>query len=276
MQRKVPIVGVGASAGGLAAFTELLHHLDTSTGLALVFVQHLDATYPSTLAETLQRATAMNVKTARQDMQVEPNHVYVIPPDTCLGVHDGRLTLEPRPHAAPQSRHGLHLPIDFFFRSLAAENGQLSIGVVLSGSASDGTEGLRAIKGAGGITLAQEPSSAKFDSMPRSAVSAGIVDASLTIPAIAHELARLSHHPYLLGSDAPEGDQSSSWDSIFALVRAATGIDFSEYKRPTLERRLARRMALLKADSLDAYLTILHTMPSEISALARDSLIHVT
>lgn len=173
-----PIVGVGASAGGLEAFTQLLRHLPADSGMAFVLIQHLDPTHASFLGEALSKATAMTVSQAEDGTAVEPDHVYVIPPDADISIRHGRLNLVPR---APDGRRS-HLSVDHFLRSLAAERGSHAIGVVLSGNASDGTEGLRAIKAENGITFAQDPGSAKFDEMPRNAVTAGVVDYALAIP----------------------------------------------------------------------------------------------
>ncbi|HEX6271701.1 MAG TPA: chemotaxis protein CheB, partial [Polyangiaceae bacterium] len=189
-----PIVGVGASAGGLEAFTLLLKHLPPDSGMAFVFIQHLDPKQPSLLGEALGRITEMAVSQPEDRTPVEPNHVYVIPPDADIALDQGLLTLVPR---TADSRRP-HLPIDFFFRSLAAVRGSHAIGVVLSGNASDGTEGLRAIKGENGITFAQDPESARIAEMPRNAINAGIVDCVLPIPELARELVRLSLHPYLV------------------------------------------------------------------------------
>ena len=268
-----PIVGVGASAGGLEAFTSLLSHLDAQSGMALVLIQHLDPTHTSYLREALANATEMPVLHAEDGMRVEPDHVYVIPPNKCLGIHEGLLTLVPR----LEDPKTLNLPIDFFFRALAADRGSRAIGVVLSGTASDGTEGLKVIKEACGITFAQEPGSAKFSEMPRRAIEAGAVDFCLPIPKLAQELMRLARHPYVVAAEStPSIHDPGTLKQIFALVDDATRVDFSEYKSPNFDRRLARRMALRRADSLDAYLAVLQGAPEEVLALHDDALIHVT
>jgi two-component system, chemotaxis family, CheB/CheR fusion protein len=169
-----------------------------------------------------------------------------------------------------------HLPIDFFFRALAADCGSHAIGVVLSGTATDGTEGLKAIKAENGITFAQDPATAKFGGMPESAISAGAVDRVLPVTGIAGELVRLSRHPHLAAGPAPERSDASTLTKIFLLVRNAIGIDFSEYKSPTFERRLGRRMALRHVDDLQAYLGLLQAEPGEVRSLYEDALIHVT
>jgi chemotaxis methyl-accepting protein methylase/signal transduction histidine kinase/chemotaxis response regulator CheB len=267
-----PVVGVGASAGGLEAFTQLLSELPSDTGMAFVFIQHLDPKHPSLLSEALSRATKMPVSPAEDGGIIEANHVYVIPPNADIGILHQQLTLLPR----DEDTRKPHLPIDFFFRALAADRGSHAIGVVLSGTASDGTEGLRAIKAESGITFAQDPKSAKFGSMPHSAIEAGVVDYVLPIRGVAAELARLSHHPYIATAEPPPSCDRITLNKIYVLVRNAVGVDFSEYKAPTFERRLARRMALRQMDSLDDYLAFLQREPDEIRSLADDALIHVT
>ena len=268
-----PIVGVGASAGGLEAFTTLLRHVDPSSGIALVLIQHLDPTHASFLRDALAKTTTMPVEQAEDGMRVLPDHVYVIPPNTCLGIHRGLLTLEPR----REESKGQNLPVDHFFRALAAERGSGAIGVVLSGTASDGTEGLKVIKEANGITFAQDPASAKFAGMPRSAIEAGAADFAMSVPAIARELARLSQHPYVTGPEAaPTGHDDATLKKIIAIVQRATRVDFGEYKAPTFQRRLARRMALRRVGTPKEYLAVLEQDPEEVSALYEDSLIHVT
>jgi chemotaxis methyl-accepting protein methylase/signal transduction histidine kinase/chemotaxis response regulator CheB len=267
-----PVVGVGASAGGLDAFTQLLKHLPADTGMAFVLIQHLDPTHASFLRDALAKATTMTVSQAEDGTAVEPNHVYVIPPDADISLNRGRLTLASRALDGRRS-----LSVDGFLRSLAADRGSHAIGVVLSGNASDGTEGLRAIKAESGITLAQAPESAKYGEMPRNAVSAGVVDAALPIPELARELVRLSRHPYVaaIQSPSPPGDAEIR-NQILMVMRNAFGVDFGEYKPSTVERRLARRMALRRAPDVRAYLALAQGDPEEIRALYEDILIHVT
>ena len=272
-----PVVGIGASAGGLEAFTQLLKHLPPDTGMAFVLIQHLDPAHSSFLPEALAKATKMAISQPSNGTRVKPNHVYVIPPEADITIHDGVLAVVPR---MPDEQRP-HLPIDLFFRSLATARGSHAIGVVLSGTASDGTEGLRAIKAENGISLAQNPASAKFAEMPRSAMDAGVVDGALPIPDLAAELVRLSRHPYLAANAEVHAAPSSEGDEvltsrILSLVRTIVGVDFSEYKRPTFERRLARRMALRRADGLKGYLALLERDPDEVRALYEDILIHVT
>ncbi len=188
-----PIVGIGASAGGLEAFTQLLQHLPVDTGMAFVLVQHLDPDHQSALPALLARTTRMPVMEVTNDLAVEPNHVYVIPPNAGMALKGGKLKLLPR----TQTR-GAHRSIDAFLESLAQDCHDQAIGVILSGTASDGTQGLEAIKAEGGIAFAQDES-AKYDSMPRNAIAAGCVDFVLSPEKIANELGRIASHPWLKG-----------------------------------------------------------------------------
>lgn len=269
-----PVVGVGASAGGLEAFRQLLAHVPANAGLALVLVQHLEPKRASLLSEALGRATKMKVAQAEDGVRIEPNRVYVIPPGTQMAIERGVLRLSQRGDEAQRP----HLPIDHFFRSLAAERGRQSIGVVLSGTASDGTEGLAAIRAQGGITFAQDPRSARFGEMPRNAIDAGVVDYSLPLSTLGDELTRLARHPYLARREPvpPTPRGSASLARIFGLVRAGCGVDFSEYKPATFKRRLARRMAVRKAQDIATYLKLLQEDPGEVQALHDDLLIQVT
>ncbi|MGD1072937.1 MAG: chemotaxis protein CheB [Bryobacteraceae bacterium] len=271
-----PIVGIGASAGGLEAFTELLSALPLDTGMAFVLIQHLEAEHESMLTELLSKVTEMSVTEVRQGTRVEPNHVYVIPSNADLSLTDAGLRVSIRKAAA-----GRHLPIDHFFRTLAEANGHRAIGVVLSGTATDGTLGLKAIRAAGGITFAQEPKSAKFDGMPRSALSAGCVDFVLPPERIARELAQIALHPPAglpnLDKEAPLAPAwDEDWLRLFKLLRDASGVDFTFYKKSTLSRRIARRMALKKIERLSEYLKHLQGNREELHDLYRDLLIHVT
>ncbi|MEA2701107.1 MAG: two-component system, chemotaxis family, CheB/CheR fusion protein [Myxococcales bacterium] len=279
-----PIVGIGASAGGLDAFTQVLKLLPADSGMAFVLIQHLDPTHKSLLGESLRRATHMPVTQVEDGEHAQPNHVYVIPPDADISISKGVLTLLARADA----KAGLHLPINFFFTALAAACGSQAIGVILSGTASDGTEGLRAIKAEGGITFAQAPQSAKFAGMPSSAIEAGVVDHVLTIPNLVKELVRLSHHPYLSSAEVdtlappsadtkvPGSDDATVMAQIKGTVKTVVGVDFAEYKAPTFERRLARRMALRKIDGKEKYLALLQVDEVEVRALYEETLIHVS
>ncbi|MEN9800416.1 MAG: hypothetical protein RL653_4113 [Pseudomonadota bacterium] len=273
-----PVVAVGASAGGLEALRQLFAHLPADSGMGFVVIQHLDPDQPSMLTRILEGATRCSVVEATSGMPVEPNRVHVIPPGSDLTIEHGTLALGRR-----QTTGRLHLPIDTFFRSLAEDGRERAIGVVLSGSGADGTEGLRAIKAEGGIALAQEPESAQFRSMPESAITAGVVDFRGTPEGIAHELVRLVQHPYVLApsrargeEEEPVADADRGLGKIFKLVREHAGIDFSGYKRTTVMRRIERRMALRHAGALADYARVMRDDPSEARALAQDMLIHVT
>jgi two-component system CheB/CheR fusion protein len=273
-----PIVGIGASAGGLEAFSQLLQRLPANTGSAFVLIQHLDRTHPSLLSEALQKATTMPVHECEHGMKVAPNNVYVIAPNTDLAIADGQLLLSARAHAG----EGLHLPVDAFLQSLAAERAGHAVGVILSGTGSDGAQGVRAIKAQDGITLAQTPTSARFGGMPQSAIDTGVVDYCLDIPELADELVRLSHHPYVRSNPDPDANanagngDAAARGEIFARLRTAFGLDFSEFKPATISRRFARRLALRGVIDLKAYLELLDAEPDEMRALYEDMLIHVT
>ena len=270
------VAGIGASAGGLEAITRVLQRLTPDAGLAYVVVQHLAPHHESMLSALLNAASPIRVVQASNGMPLEANRVHVIPPDAELTIVDGALHLAPRP-----SGRGAHMPIDAFFRSLAQHADGHSIGVVLSGSASDGALGLREIKSVGGITMAQQPESAKYDGMPRAAIATGSVDLVLTPEQIGEELVRLGADAYMRPEIATEaatqGDFSDyQLEQLFQFLRSASGVDFSQYKLPTIRRRLHRRMALQKVPRLDDYLRMLERDPAEAKNLYRDLLIHVT
>jgi two-component system, chemotaxis family, CheB/CheR fusion protein len=271
-----PIVGIGASAGGLEAFSELLRYLPEKTGMAFVLVQHLDPRHGSALQEILSRTTKIPVSEVTQGVVMQPDHAYVIPANKNLTIKNGTLQLGLR-----VVRHGQHMPIDDFFRSLAESAGQQAIGVILSGTASDGTGGCRAIKAAGGITFAQDEESAKYDSMPRNAVNAGCIDFILSPKDIARELGGLSQHPYVarvvaLPTEGADGMVGSDLNALFGLLRQSSGVDFTNYKHTTLHRRILRRMAVHKVETLKEYLRFIGKKPEELDELYRDLLIHVT
>ena len=269
-----PVVAVGASAGGLEAFTQLLRGLPDNVGMAFVLVQHLDPTHHSMLPELLAKSSSLPVIEARNRAELQPNRVYVIPPNVRMGILQNRLQLTPR-----EQEHGLHLPIDFFMRSLAEDRKDKAVGVVLSGTGSDGTLGLAAIKGEGGITFAQEAKSAKYDGMPRSAIASGCVDFVLTAEDIANELARIARHPYFGAAKAAaekEPAKDTLHEKVYSLLRKTSGIDFRLYKPGTVRRRTLRRMAVHKIDSVDSYVKHLQTHPEEVERLYQDLLIPVT
>jgi len=267
---------VGASAGGLEAFTQLLRALPADTGMAFVLVQHLDPRHQSMLTSLLAKATGMPIRQVEEGMRVEPDHVYVIPPNASMAIEGGVLRLLPRAEF-----RGRHMPVDFFMRALAADQQGRAIGVILSGTASDGALGMAAIKAEGGITFAQDQRTAKYDGMPRAAVAAGCVDFVLPPDGIARELVRIARHPYLIEPDLPAPVEAapghdSEIGGIFQLLRAVADVDFTHYKPPTIRRRISRRMILHKIESLALYLTYLRDHPDEVSALYNDILITVT
>ncbi len=308
-----PIVGIGASAGGLEAFTRLLEALPQDTGMGFVLVQHLDPDHESQLTQILARSTPLPVCQIEEGQAVERNRIYVIPRDFDLTISGGVLKLQPRQRTPFR-------PINVFFESLAQDRRELAVGVVLSGTASDGTLGLEAIKAEGGITFAQD-GSAKYDSMPKSAVAAGCVDLVLSPAAIAQELARIAKHPYVEGRGLIPGDGSGerarasatahqgdltalpsggrgtprtgaeqaraeaelqgqggddAYKQILLLLRNHSGVDFSLYKSNTIQRRISRRLVLCRAPSLEAYASLLRGDPQELNALYSDVLISVT
>ncbi|HVQ15349.1 MAG TPA: chemotaxis protein CheB, partial [Vicinamibacterales bacterium] len=271
----VTIVGVGASAGGLEAFSSMLRVLPPAPGFAVILVQHLAPQHESALPTLLTSYTSMPVLQVIDGMPVEPNHVYVIPPNFQMGLTDGHLQLKPRAEDRTQ-----YTPIDSFLTSLAEHAQSRAIAVILSGTASDGARGVREIKGAGGITFAQKPETAKYDGMPRAAIATGMIDMVLSPAEIALKLSQVTAHPYVREFVAPNGDELNVRDEqlrrIFDLLRPVSGIDFKHYKLPTIKRRLLRRMALHRLTDVQHYIRHLEETPAEISSLYQDLLIHVT
>ena len=282
-----PIVGIGASAGGLASFIAFFDGMpaDKDAGMAFVLVQHLAPDHESILAELVQRSTHMRVFEVKDDMQVEINCVYIIPPNRDMGFLNGTLQL-----LEPTTTRGLRLPIDYLFRSLAQDQGARAIGVVLSGTGCDGTMGLRAIKGEGGMVIAQTLDSCAFDGMPRSAIATGLVDFTLAPRDMPAQLISYAERVFgkpmrrVSGVSVQNADHNSLvWQGkqevlkkIFILLRTQTGHDFSQYKPSTICRRIERRMAVHQILNSDDYLKYLQHAPTEIDALFRDLLIGVT
>lgn len=274
-----PVVGIGASAGGLEAFTELLNYLPTDTGMAFVMIQHMSPDQESALSLVLSRATTMPVHEIQDGMEIAPNQVYVIPPNVSLTLDQGVFRLTARP-----KKSGVFMSVDMFLLSLAKERGSKAIGVILSGANSDGARGLEAVKAAGGITFAQCQESAQVESMPNTAIATGQVDFILTPQQIAQKLNEISHHPYLVSQITmpPSGKTSTlalmqdGLTEIFNLLRKAIGVDFTYYKQTTINRRIQRRMVLYQLENLEDYARYLQSNPAEVLALYRDCLIHVT
>jgi two-component system CheB/CheR fusion protein len=272
-----PVVGIGASAGGLAAFEAFFSGMprESDSGMAFVLVQHLAPDHKSILTDLVGRYTRMKVFEVEDGMIVRPNYAYIIPPGKDMAYISGALQLmEP---AAPR---GKRMPIDFFFRTLAQDQHEKAIGVVLSGTGSDGTLGVRAIKGEGGMVMVQEPATTEYDGMPRSALATGMVDYELPpaeMPVKIIEYARRA----IDRTDKPAGDLPSAGNEnalkkIFVLLRTHCGHDFSQYKPNTVYRRIERRMAMQQIENPEGYIKYLQQTPAEIEALFRDMLIGVT
>jgi len=257
------IVAVGASAGGLEAFTELLSHLPDDTGMAFVLIQHLDPKHDSHLTELLSKESRMPVSEVQGETRVAANHVYVIPPRCNLGISGGVL------HTPPRPANGCNMPVDSFLRELVADRGSQALGIVLSGTASDGTLGLQAVKAAGGITFAQDLRTAKFDGMPKSAIAAGVADYVLSPAGIALQLVALARDGHVPAQppEANEPPEDAELARILRLVRSSTGVDFSHYKHGTLARRVRRRMALRGFATREAYRRDLEQNREEARAL---------
>ncbi|MEZ7198032.1 chemotaxis protein CheB [Pseudodesulfovibrio karagichevae] len=269
-----PIVGIGASAGGLAAFEAFFSGMpaDADPGMAFILVQHLAPDHKSLLTELIRRCTRMEVFEVEDGMEVRPNCIYIIPPNRDMAFLHGSLHL-----IEPIAPRGQRLPIDYFFRSQAQSLHESAIGVVLSGTGSDGTLGVRSIKGEGGMVIAQTPESCEHDGMPRSAIATGLVDYELVpseMPARIIAYASHAFGPPLRTAPTPVTD--SALRKICILLRAQTGHDFSQYKPSTIHRRIERRMAVHQIDTLDAYIQYLRQTPMEVEALFRDLLIGVT
>jgi two-component system CheB/CheR fusion protein len=266
------IVGLGASAGGLEALQKFLAQVPAGSGLAYVVVQHMDPTHKAMLGELLQRATAMPVREAAEALRVEPDVVYVIPPNAELTVAGGALHL-----ANPAQPRGLRLPIDLLFSSLAREQGENAIGVVLSGMGADGTLGLQAIKAQGGLTLAQQPASAQFDSMPHSAIVEGCVDIVGPPEELPGHILRVAGVvPPLQPPAVSDGDRLPALPAILGLLHAHSKHDLSLYKSSTLQRRVERRMAVHGLATMDDYEAFVRANPQELELLFKELLIGVT
>lgn len=276
---RFPIVGLGASAGGLEAFEQFLHAMAPDSGMAFVLVQHLDPSHPSILTEILQRSTRMQVLEAQDQMAVQPDHVYVIPPNRDMVIFHGALQL-----SLPTEPRGQRMPIDAFMRSLAEDQGERAVGIVLSGTGTDGTLGLRAIFGAGGLCLVQEPGSARYDGMPSSAIQSGYASQVLAVDRMPQAL-RVGTRALAIrkaivapatAAAATVATAVSGLNLILMQLRTGTGHDFSQYKKSTIGRRIERRMAQHAIDDAQVYARFLREHPAELRALFRELLINVT
>jgi len=275
----LPIVAIGASAGGLEATTELITHLPTDTGMAFILIEHMDPKQSSQMVEILSRSTSMPVIEVKNGERVLANHFYVISPNLQFILSHDILKVVPRSKNKSQK-----LSIDSFFQSLAQEKKTKAIGIILSGTASDGTNGLRFIKSEGGITFAQDPKSAAYGGMPRNAIAAGVVDLILTPKEISIELSRIAKHPYSEmmvegthnGEDLKDSPPNEIIQGIFVLLRNHTRVDFTHYKSTTIKRRIQRQMMLHKVESIEGYAEYLKVRPEALDELCEDIFIHVT
>ncbi|MBN1322901.1 MAG: PAS domain S-box protein [Methanotrichaceae archaeon] len=272
-----PIVGIGASAGGLAAFEAFFSGMPTLTdpGMAFVLVQHLAPDHKSILTDLIRRYTRMQVFEVEDGMTVRPNCAYIIPPNRDMAFLGGNLQL-----MEPSAPRGQRMPIDFFFRSLAQDLHERAICIVLSGTGRDGTQGVRAVKGEGGMVMAQSPASTEYDGMPRSAIATGQVDYELPPAEMPDQLIAYVAHAFgkfpRPAPTAPAPKSENALKKIFILLRAETGHDFSQYKPSTIQRRIERRMAIHQIETMDGYVKYLQQTPAEVEALFRDLLIGVT
>jgi two-component system, chemotaxis family, CheB/CheR fusion protein len=268
------IVGIGASAGGLEALQDFFRAMPENTGMGFVVIQHLSPDYKSLMDELLARHTRLRIIKVEDGMPVEPDTIYLIPPRKNLSVFHGKLILEDQ-----GIRNRIILPVDIFFRSLAVDKEKKAIGVILSGTGSDGTLGTRAIKEAGGMIMVQDEATAKFDGMPRSSISTGLVDYILPPADMAEAIVNYTRHPFLKkksGDDEMIADEGDSLSRIMLILRDYCGIDFSYYKENTIVRRLERRLNINRFDNLDDYIRLLANSEKEKDVLYRELLIGVT
>ena len=264
-----PIVSIGASAGGLEAFEQFFTHVPLDIGMAFILVPHLDPDHASMMTELLRRVTKLEVNEAKDGMKVEPDHVYVIPPNKEMTLYHGTINLEEL-----KKTRGLRMPIDFFFRSLAEDQGESAVGIILSGTGTDGTLGIRAIHGAGGMVMVQTPGSAKYTGMPGSAVQTGLADFILPPEEMAAQL--LAYVKRSVKRAEIPATKEDRLRKILALVRSQTGHDFSQYKKTTLYRRIEKRMNLHGIEEISDYGRYLQENPGETELLFKDFLIGVT
>ncbi len=270
----IPVVGVGASAGGLDAFKNFFESMPSDTGMAFVLIQHLDPTHESLMVDLLSRHTKMRVVQVEDRMQVEPNHVYMIPPAHDLAINNGELYL-----TEPAQRRGMRMPIDFFFRSVAEDQRERAICIILSGTGSDGTLGLKAIKSYGGMVMAQTPKTAQYDGMPVSAISTGAVDYVLPVEEMPEAISKYVQHSYVrgrFGTDQYDETGGQDLNNVLAIMNAQLGHNFHHYKKNTLMRRIQRRMGLKQFEKMNDYVVYLRSNQDETKELFKDMLIGVT
>ena len=270
----IPVVGLGASAGGLQAFTDFFEAMPDATGMAFVAIHHVDPDHESLMADLLAKHTTMAVALAKNNTPIAPDHVYIIPPNRFLSIEKGVLRL-----SEPAERRGMRLPIDFFLRSLAEDQEQNAIAIILSGTGGDGTAGIRSIKESGGMVLVQEPKEAAHDGMPRSAIATGSVDHILPVAKMPAVIANYTAHPFIANGASTKvlGENArGALSDIITVLKAHTPINFEYYKEGTLLRRIERRMALRHLENAADYLALLKDSPDEAENLCADLLICVT
>jgi two-component system CheB/CheR fusion protein len=269
-----PIVGIGASAGGLETLEVFFSNMPADPGIAFVVIQHLSPQHKSMMAELLAKNTRMAVKEIKDGMRLSPATVYLNPPAKNVAIFNRTLHL-----MEPVKSSGINMPIDFFFRSLSEDQKEKAIGIIVSGTASDGTLGIKAIKGEGGMAMAQDPATAKYDGMPKSAVATGLVDFIVPVERMPQTLLGYIRHPFLNSPGKiklSEAGAQQQINKIYALIRSATGHDFSKYKPNTIQRRIERRLAVHQLHSLSDYVLYMQKTPVEVNALFKDLLIGVT
>ncbi|MBN1930299.1 MAG: PAS domain-containing protein [Desulfobacterales bacterium] len=271
---KFPIVGIGASAGGLETLNVFFSVIPPDSNMAFVVIQHLSPQHKSIMASLLDKHTRMTVRQIEDGMNLESNHVYLNPPGKNVAIFNRRFHL-----MEPAKSSTINMPIDFFFRSLSEDQGENAIGIILSGTASDGTLGIKAIKGEGGMVMVQQPETAKYDGMPKSAIATGLVDFILPVEKLPETLIHYAHHPSLLSLNKiklTEPSIKNEMQKIFALIRSATGHDFSHYKPSTIARRIERRLVVHQIKALSDYFLYLQKNPAEIDVLFKNLVIGVT
>ncbi len=269
-----PIVGIGASAGGLEAFEQFFKHMPSNAGIAFVLIPHLDPSHASMMTDLIRRFTKMDVVEGEDGMQVQPDHVYVIPPNRNISIFHKTLQL-----SIPGDPRGLRMPIDFFFRSLAEDQGEKAICIILSGTGADGTLGLRAINGGGGMSMVQDPASAKYDGMPGSAIKTGLTDFILPVEKMPEQLIGYVSRFYQKAAKQPPqlpAKTPGAMQKIFMLLRSKTGHDFSLYKKNTIHRRIEKRMSVHQFEDASQYVRHLQDHPDEVKLLFKELLIGVT
>ena len=274
LKDEFPIVGIGASAGGLETLQALFANMPADANIAFVIIQHLSPQHKSLMVELLAKHTPMPVRQIEDGMHLSPGCIYLTPPDKNVAIFNRSLHL-----MEPIKGSGINMPIDFFFRSLSEDQKERAIGIIVSGTASDGTLGIKAIKGEGGMVMVQDPATAKYDGMPRSAVATGMVDFIVPVEKMPQTLLGYIRHPFLSSPGKiklSETNTQQQLSKMYALIRTATGHDFSKYKPNTIQRRIERRLAVHQLEKLSDYVVFLQKTPSESKALFKDLLIGVT